>query len=314
MSTSLNIKEFNLYQPFSQSVVLLINLYALTSILSLSQVSAQKHQPETNTHSSSTATTEQNSAVIKKTPPIKHSLTLTEPVKHCHIGTLSYNLQFSLETPDSYCVKGIYYEGAHYRLGRLNLFHPQTSKKNSISAGTVMISAIKKENLWNQLNKQGACPKREMPIMQFRSDWYADEGGYHTTRENLVAASYLEMQGTQKESVSLNLLKVQQPSILNTKKYNRRKRNSLHITEPVVIQVINPLSVPFNDVKLVLHYEGGSGKPMPYYETIPISLQASEKQIIHVAATIQRVKNKYKPTFVFNSASLKGMIGQCQLH
>ena len=170
-----------------------------------------------------------------------------------------------------------------------------------------MVSAIKKSNLWAKLKAQGPCPKHESPIMQFRSDWYADEGGYNTTtKQRLTSAFYFEMDGT---FIPLDILQVTVPPSL--KKYVRRR--SKPITTPVVIKIYNPLNVPFNDVKLVLHYEGGSGKPMPHYERIPIFLKAGEQQIKKVPAKIQKTyKNKNKANWIFHSATLKGKAAHCQ--
>jgi len=300
-------EEFVVFRVLKRSLLRLFSISLNLCIFNICLVNAQNAPP------SSSTTTIPHAAVLKQNTPTRYQVKLIEPVKYCHIGRLSHNLEFSPTAPNAYCVGETYYEGAQHRFGRLNLFYSEIPNIiDQLPRETTMISAIKKSNLWNKIEKRGPCPKRDIPVMQFRSDWYADEGGYDTTKNQLTAAAYLELQKTPTTPVSLDLLHVQKPETLKNVKYHRRKQ--VQITEPIIIQVNYPLTVPFTSVTLELHYEGGSRKPMPHYERIKVNLRPGEQQTIHVASTLQKSKKQYRSTWVFYSVKLRGMIGSCQLH
>ena len=170
-----------------------------------------------------------------------------------------------------------------------------------------MVSATQHDHLFKRLNQKEACPEREIPVVQFRSDWYADEGGYENTRQQLSEAKFLEMTGV---ITPLSFMQIDDPRPAH--KQRRRRRPTAGAIENVTIRLTNPLSVPLDGLTLVLHYEGGAGKPMPHYVTIPLSLKPGETANQDVPVyIIKDYKNGRSSSWGFRNATLEGEAGGC---
>jgi hypothetical protein len=228
------------------------------------------------------------------------------PRSGCFVGTLGANAPLDLVAPDGYCVAGTYYPGARYRVGRLNLFGAGELPDAQVGR-IVVVQAERRSDLGARLEASGPCPEGEPLPIQARSDWAPEEGGYRTTEERLRTASYLVQIAAPRV---VELLSVVAPPAKGL-----RPTPPVGPPEKVRVGVRNPFDFPLEGLRLVLHYEGGSGKPMPRYETVALprllpgeSFELAQPERVEAAA----VPGGTSGWFVWTSAQIEGKSGGCE--
>ncbi|PIV98303.1 MAG: hypothetical protein COW42_15460 [Deltaproteobacteria bacterium CG17_big_fil_post_rev_8_21_14_2_50_63_7] len=200
------------------------------------------------------------------------------------IGTLYENAPFDPTLPDGYCLEdGQRYRGATHRLGRQNLFGLDAIDP-SLSFQTVLVRGEVRTPLTDKLVADGPCPPDDSPERQFRSDWMSDEGGYRTTREKLESVSYVWASSVE----AISLLTIDDP---NPQRPRKMRLGAAEEDGPagqdITLTVQNPLSIELSDLVLLVHYEGGRGKPMPKYEPHHFSLAPGEARAFVVPPGIE---------------------------
>ena len=140
-------------------------------------------------------------------------------------------------------------------------------------------------------------------MAQFRSDWYAAEGGYDTSSQaRLSEAHYLDATGAAR---TLDIIETT-PSTAQVKTQVE--------TEPasVEVRIRNPFARPLKGLKLTLHYEGGGGKPMPKYIHKSVQLRGGESKLFTTPLELD-AGQPARPgrSFRFVRAHLSGESGGC---
>jgi len=228
---------------------------------------------------------------------------------HCFVGQLGANEKMDHVRPADFCVDGQHYVGAAYRLSRLNLFGVDALPSEWLGE-YVMVSAVRRANLASRLEPTGPCPAGEPFPIQARDDWAPEEGSYLTTTERLSQADYLEVTG---EPRLLSLLSVQRPP--PEKRGRKRGASPSDPSAEVVALLSNPLDEPLEALRVVFHYEGGPGKPMPHYDSVPVRrLLPGRKTTLRRPASIERpTRGGETAWWHFESVALEGRAGGCEM-
>ena len=140
-------------------------------------------------------------------------------------------------------------------------------------------------------------------MAQFRSDWYAAEGGYDTSSQaRLSDAHYLDAEGAAR---TLEIIETK-PSTAHLQVDDEGERAS------VEIRIRNPFVRPLTGLKLTLHYEGGGGKPMPKYIQKSVQLRGGESKLFTTPLELDLGQPaRHGRSFRFVRAHLSGESGGC---
>ena len=216
-------------------------------------------------------------------------LSLTDG-ERLYVGKLVKNIPFDPTVPDRYCLEDDnLWLGASSRLGRINIFSEKEIPAN-YNGQTVVVSAKKKRSMDEKIKLGGPCTQKN-EILQFRDDWYSDEGGSFTTHQKLKEAEYLEVN----EILPIQLLRLPQPLELPRKgKLKEDHNQDKTIGKALEIVVFNPFSIKLDKLQVVVHYEGGPLKETPVYKAIMVSLEPWESKKITVAREIEEEWKKGK--------------------
>jgi hypothetical protein len=164
----------------------------------------------------------------------------------------------------------------------------------------VQLHAVHHENLLGALEKRGACPEDQPFPVQARGDWGPEEGSYFTSTERLREAGYLR--ATSVRAIALVAVEVPERAV------GRKHGAPSGPVGEVSVRIDNPFDVVLGGLSLVVHYEGGRGKPMPVYETAALDEVAPGKAIrITRPAAVERDGAWYH----YASVSLEGSSGGC---
>lgn len=228
----------------------------------------------------------------------------------CFVGRLRQNAKMDHFHPADFCVDGRHFEGASYRLSRLNLFGVEALPADWLGQ-YVMVPAVRRENLASRLRETGPCPEGEPFPIQARSDWSPEEGGYLTRLERLAQADYLDAEGDPK---LVSLMNVQRPEPPKRGRKRGAPEPSRHDAE-VVVEIENTLEVPLEGLRLAFHYEGGPRKPMPHYDVVPVRrLAPRARQTLRRPAAVERpIGGGETSWWHFESVSLEGRAGDCEI-
>jgi hypothetical protein len=190
------------------------------------------------------------------------------------IGNIISNQKFGFH-PLIYCLEDekSTYRGFTYRVKDLNLKLPEslTIPKKSNKEVFIILGKVK-PNIYQNITKIGECDLDnfggDLRFQQIRLDWLPTEN-----RENTgMPINSIPGVTSKKRLEELSFFEVK--SIHKAKILTFKKQK-----DDLLIKIKNPLSLTLKNVKLIAHYEGGRGKPMPHYKIIQIS-DISHKQII----------------------------------
>lgn len=177
--------------------------------------------------------------------------------------------------PADYCLDdGKLWAGADFRMGDMPVFGlPKTKTLSDAAGDTFMIAGERAVSIDDRIKEVGPCPEgygEPWRMMQWRDDWTAPEGsnlrfegpGKPTTKPwshaRLKTLPYLE--ATEAEPLR----------VIHTEVVEKKGGSVVSVT---VHNVFNaPLTLP-----VVLHYEGGPGKPTPHYEEVAVSIPPGER-------------------------------------
>lgn len=212
-----------------------------------------------------------------------------------HVGWLVANVAGSMEAPSQYCLDdGSLYQGAPYRLGRVNVFvsEPVTDE---ILDGPAIVYGRRETGLDRKIKRIGPCPAGDdtRPTPQLRSDWVADEADWrgHTTRARLAKADYIEAVAVYR----LPLVEF------------RRAGDSVELT--LTNRFDRPLGA---SATFALYYEGGPKKPMPIMEPRPLDNLAPGESRTYSAVAPAGISPRRKPgggRKLFRGYRLEGSLG-----
>ena len=118
---------------------------------------------------------------------------MAPPTAGCQVGPVSTNRSFSEVNPNGYCIDGRFYRGASHRIGRINVFGPHGLTDINDGPYAIVTGGVA-QDLFGRLADEGPCPEDTQFPKQWRSDWYADEGGYHNRKSQLQSATFLSTQ------------------------------------------------------------------------------------------------------------------------
>lgn len=225
----------------------------------------------------------------------------------CTVGKITANKPINDFRPGGYCVDKVYYRGAPVRIGRSNLFGARFGA--NLAGKLVVLSTKRHSDLAKRLTRVGPCSDEQPFPIQFRGDWMADEGGYNNQLAKLAEASYLE---ALTQPTALNMLEVKQPD--EAAKSGRKSGSRPVSIGQVKIAVRNPFDQPLSGLDLIIHYEGGPGKPMPFYETRKLNLKPGQRLELQFPTAIEReIKrgDQRSAWWKFSSATLAGQAGGC---
>ncbi len=213
-----------------------------------------------------------------------------------HVGTLIRNEALSMSAPSSYCLEdGQLYEGAGYRLGRVNVFGVDDDLDDLGGNGPVVVFGTKRPGLDAKLEARGLCPEDFEPqAVQMRDDWVAPEGGPTTTRAVLHGLSYLQ-------GVRVRRLTVAQ--------FERSDASTVRV------RVRNPFSLNVASLAFVAHYEGGPGKPVPTLVDRDLSLEPGQSTPLEFPRQLDG--SEYRPErrggSSLYSLELRGQLGKARV-
>src|SRR5690606_32637904 len=216
-----------------------------------------------------------------------------------YIGKLIKNIPFDPTVPDRYCLEDEkLWLGAARRLGRINIFSEKEIPTN-YNDQTVVVSAKKKRSMDEKIKMEGPCNEKN-EILQYRNDWYSDEGGSFTSHLKLKNVDYLEVN----EIFPIQLLRLPRPLEL-PRKISLKEDKDKAIGRSLEIVVFNPFSIKLNQLQMIIHYEGGPLKGTSIYKVNLVSLDAWESKPIGFPAEIEEEwkKGKYA-TWYFIGASV----------
>lgn len=216
-----------------------------------------------------------------------------------HVGYLIANVEGSPEAPTRYCLEdGALYQGAPYRLGRVNVFVSGAVPSKALN-GPALIYGRRVTGLASKVTRIGPCPASGKEIEpQMRSDWVADEADWQgrSTRARLLQADYIEALAV----YPLPIVAVR-PS----------GEAALRLT------LTNPFDQPLPAAtQFSLYYEGGPKKPMPRFDAQPLKDLAPGGSQTFAVALPPRGASATKPgggLWSFRGYQLKGQIGDVRL-
>lgn len=214
---------------------------------------------------------------------------------HAFVGALRENRHGDEMQPSDYCLDdGMQYQGARWRLGRINVFGLDAELSALARSQAVIVYGREEAPLLSVLQKVGPCPDEELPVMQMRSDWIADEGGYRTTRARLQELTYIQGQA----ALAVTLYEVIAAD-------ERELRLRVH----------NPFDAPYSEMSLIAHYEGGPGKPMPHYDSQLVQLAAGGSVEIALprSADPDAIRPPTKMGWDLHSIQLRGRVGRARM-
>lgn len=210
------------------------------------------------------------------------------------IARLTVNQKLSPMFPSEYCLDdGNLYQGAAFRLGKVNVFGVDAELAALKNASLVAVIGETKKGLDTQLKKLGPCPDGYEPEMvQMRSDWVPPEGGPRTTRATLAALPYQE--GKQ-------VIAVEMAEVVASDETSVR------------VRITNPFTLPLAGLRFVAHYEGGRGKPMASYEARELPLGPGAELELALERQSGTEPSRTKLGSDLRSLQLTGRLGQAEL-
>lgn len=216
-----------------------------------------------------------------------------------HVGYLIANVEGSMEAPARYCLEdGAQYQGAPYRLGRVNVFVTGAVPGQALN-GPALVYGRRQTGLLRKLTRLGPCPARDKAAEpQMRSDWVADEADWQgrSTRARLERADYIE-------AVAVYPL----PMVAA----RRGGEAALQLT------LTNPFDQPLPaEATFALYYEGGPKKPMPRFDAQPRRELAPGGTQTFAVALPKPAAAPLKPgsgRWSFRGYQLKGRVGDVRL-
>lgn len=226
-------------------------------------------------------------------------LVKTDAAKDILVGQLVLNESGHPGKPSDYCLEdNKLWAGADYRINGLPIFDLTLSKTTAESIGQYFISGEKKFSIADRLREVGPCPDKygePWNKMQWRDDWTAPEG-----------SRMFSPDGTGTEPWTHARLKTL--PYFAAEQVNRSSFITISYEKgDAVITIYNLFDKPL-EMPLVLHYEGGQGKPQPHYETIPINIPPGETKTF--SAPTSRADKGSKKDFVLQSVDLSGTLGR----
>jgi len=224
----------------------------------------------------------------------------------CWVGVLRRNRSFDDILPAHHCLEDKkLWEGASHRIGRRNVFGVGGGA-DSLDGKLVLVRGTVGASLADALTLKGPCPAEGSASRQFRADWMADEGGYVTTRARLQTIPYLRASSVEPFPV----LQVSNPTLENRRKEHWRGPVP-HV--PASATVHNPTGSVWN-LELLLHYEGGPGKPMPEYERRPVRVEPGQETTVAIDSVIRDPAHpdSERAYWILEDVELAGAVGDCQ--
>lgn len=222
----------------------------------------------------------------------------------CWVGVLRRNRSFDDSFPAQHCLDDKkLWEGASHRIGRRNVFGVGAGA-DSLDGKLVLVRGTAGSSLADALTFKGPCPAEDSASRQFRTDWMADEGGYVTTRARLQTVPYLRASSVEPFPV----LQVSNPTL-----ENRRKEHGPAPNVPASATVHNPTGSVWN-LELLLHYEGGPGKPMPRYLRRPVRVEPGQETTVIIDSVIRDPAHpdSERAYWILEDVELAGAVGDCQ--
>jgi hypothetical protein len=184
------------------------------------------------------------------------------------VGWLKRNASEDMMRPSEYCLEdGFLWQGAPFRLGRINVIGLPLDLGEVVFRKPIAVFGKKEASLDAALRKIGDCPEgygREAEMMQMRSDWIADEGGFRTTHDKLKQTEFIRAAGF--ETIRLHQ---------ELGKDDRVTRVRLH----------NPFTEDIAELEVRFHYEGGPTKPMPTFDDKKLALASGASVDVEVPRT-----------------------------
>ncbi len=235
------------------------------------------------------------------------SVSRTPASGQCFVGRLAANKKTDHINPGGYCLDGTYYRGAPFRVSRINLFGSD-DLDDDWHGRYVQVEAKLKDNLIGRLQVEGSCDDGDLFPVQARDDWAPAEGSTLTTPERLAQARYLEA------SSRPRLI-----DLVTVEAHPEPSRRHKHWAPPedesaqVIVTVHNPFDFELRGLQLIVHYEGGPGKPMPHYETVDIDpLAPGGSFTSRRPAAIEKLSHRKEPAWWhFSSVAVEGSSGPC---
>ena len=127
---------------------------------------------------------------------------------------------------------------------------------------------------------------------------------YERTREKMRAVPYIRAVSIEPFAV----LEVEGP----TAKEPRKPSCESVSDAPLVLTLRNPSNRPWR-VEVLLHYEGGRGKPMPKYERRAMAVEPGQDSRLEVPAVLEEPQgDRERACWSFESAELLGAVGECE--
>jgi hypothetical protein len=232
------------------------------------------------------------------------------------IGTLQLAESGHPGHPADYCLEdGKRWQGADFRMMDAPVFGLLRSKRVSDMAGeVVLVAAERKDDITTQIVDEGPCPEgygEPWRMMQWRDDWTAPEGRrlYRSgpgatdtapwSHARLKTLSYFQTEGW------VEPLEVVQVEVID------KKGGSV-----AAVTLHNPLNAPLT-LPVVLHYEGGPGKPTPRYEQVQVNVKPGERHTFTAPLTLTEedpdTKAGRRGMHRLQSVEVRGAVGRVTL-
>ncbi|MCB9639262.1 MAG: hypothetical protein H6728_08175 [Myxococcales bacterium] len=203
------------------------------------------------------------------------ALPVAVPSTYRVVGILQKTRHLALKHPAAYCLRddGRLYRSVAFYVGGLKVHAPDPKAWLPFVGQMVVVEGTLHRDLNKILVAQGACPKdygRQASMMQIRADWVGRETGFsvgRSSKKRLADVSYLSLRDVKPFS-AIKLEKANGTGVSLSFRVSGASR-----TEKLMISA---------------HYEGGRGKPTPYYIRTELHWDKGYPPRLQVGLPLQR--------------------------
>jgi hypothetical protein len=212
------------------------------------------------------------------------------------VGLLRRNHPRDATGPSEYCLDdGVHYAGAPARVGDVNVF--ATAFESHVGKH-VLLRGRRESSLLAALTEIGPCPEPSgEEHAQMRSDWVSPEGGFRTTRDKLRKLEYFK---------DVTILLLDLGAVISSD------------DATTVIELRNPFAAPLDGLSARAHYEGGPGKPMPYFNPVALRIPPGGRQRVELPTSVERgpagaASGDPRGVYWLHSIDLEGRLGALEV-